>query len=108
MIRLRSETNLEQNDLSSTPVELATELTIAWLSNPNTRAQAEDIPAFLRSMHEAVVSLGEAPVEQPEAGRRERRRRRPYLRAGHNRHRVPTRVPRIVNGRRERTLHPVR
>jgi predicted transcriptional regulator len=61
------ELDLEQNDLSSSPVELATELTIAWLSNPNTRAQAEDIPAFLRSMHEAVVSLGEAPVEQPEA-----------------------------------------
>lgn len=58
---------MEQDDLSSTPVELATELTIAWLSNPNTRAQAEDIPAFLRSMHEAVVSLGEAPVEQAEA-----------------------------------------
>ncbi|NJC05780.1 putative transcriptional regulator [Sphingomonas kaistensis] len=58
---------MEQNDISSTPVELATELTIAWLSNPNTRAQAEDIPAFLRSMHEAVVSLGGAPVEQPEA-----------------------------------------
>lgn len=58
---------MEQNDLSSTPVELATELTIAWLSNPNTRAQAEDIPAFLRSMHEAVVSLGEAPIEQREA-----------------------------------------
>jgi predicted transcriptional regulator len=47
-------------------VELATELTIAWLSNPNTRAQAEDIPAFLRSMHQAVTSLSEAP-EQPEA-----------------------------------------
>ncbi len=59
--------NLEQNDLSSTHVELATELTIAWLSNPNTRAQAEDILAFLHSMHEAVVSLGGAPVEQPEA-----------------------------------------
>jgi predicted transcriptional regulator len=63
---MRSETNLEQSELSSTPVELATELTIAWLANPNTRAQAEDIPAFLRSMHEAVVSLGEAPVEQPD------------------------------------------
>lgn len=58
---------MEQSDLSSTPVELATELTIAWLSNPNTRAQAEDIPAFLRSMHEAVVSLSEAPPQQPEA-----------------------------------------
>ncbi len=58
---------MEQSELSSTPVELATELTIAWLANPNTRAQAEDIPAFLRSMHDAIVSLGEAPVEQPEA-----------------------------------------
>jgi predicted transcriptional regulator len=58
---------MEQSDLSSSPVELATELTIAWLSNPNTRTQAEDIPAFLRSMHDAVVSLGEASVEQPEA-----------------------------------------
>lgn len=60
------ELDLEQSELSSSPVELATELTIAWLSNPNTRAQAEDIPAFLRSMHEAVVSLGEASVEQSE------------------------------------------
>lgn len=58
---------MEQSDLSSNTVELATELTIAWLSNPNTRAQAEDIPAFLRSMHEAVVSLGEAPARQAEA-----------------------------------------
>jgi predicted transcriptional regulator len=57
---------LEQSELNSSPVELATELTIAWLSNPNTCAQAEDIPAFLRSMHEVVVSLGEANVEQPE------------------------------------------
>jgi predicted transcriptional regulator len=57
---------LEQSEFNSSPVELATELTIAWLSNPNTRAPAEDIPAFLRSMHEAVVSLSEAPVDQPE------------------------------------------
>jgi predicted transcriptional regulator len=62
-----SEVDLEQNDLNSSPVELATELTIAWLSNPNTRAQADDIPAFLRSMHDAVVGLSEAPVEEPEA-----------------------------------------
>ena len=60
------ELNLDQSELSSSPVELATELTIAWLSNPNTRAQAEDIPAFLRSMHQAVTSLSEALAEQPE------------------------------------------
>ena len=39
-------------------VELATELTIAWLSNPNTRAQAGEVPGFLRTMHEAVAGLG--------------------------------------------------
>jgi predicted transcriptional regulator len=58
---------LDENTLTSTPVELATELTIAWLSNPNTRAQAEDILAFLRSMHDAVVSIGEGQTEQPQA-----------------------------------------
>ncbi|MGK6325404.1 MucR family transcriptional regulator [Sphingomonas sp. DT-51] len=54
------------------PVELATELTIAWLSNPNTRTSVDDVPAFLKSMHDAVsnlstgltVSSGEAPVEE--------------------------------------------
>ncbi len=38
-------------------VELATELTIAWLSNPNTRVDVKDVPAFLSSMHSAVLGL---------------------------------------------------
>ncbi len=38
-------------------VELATELTIAWLSNPNTRTSADDVPAFLAQMHYSVRSL---------------------------------------------------
>lgn len=38
-------------------LELATELTIAWLANPNTRASAEEVPAFLDKMHGAVSSL---------------------------------------------------
>lgn len=38
-------------------VELATELTIAWLGNPNNRATAEDVPAFLRTMHATVSEL---------------------------------------------------
>ena len=58
---------MDENTLTSTPVELATELTIAWLSNPNTRAQAEDIPAFLRSMHDAVMSLAGRESEEPQA-----------------------------------------
>lgn len=49
-------------------VELATELTIAWLGNPNTRTTAEDVPAFLGKMHETVSTLfgrseAPAPVE---------------------------------------------
>ena len=43
-------------------VELATELTIAWLSNPNTRAAGDDVPAFLRTMHEAGF------IRNPELG----------------------------------------
>jgi predicted transcriptional regulator len=54
---------------SNSAVELATELTIAWLSNPNTRAASEDVPAFLRTMHDAVANLSgatsAAPVEEP-------------------------------------------
>lgn len=46
----------DENEMSNT-VELATELTIAWLSNPNTRASAEEVPSFLRAMHDAVGSL---------------------------------------------------
>jgi len=38
-------------------VELATELTIAWLSNSNTRTSADEVPAFLARMHSSVQSL---------------------------------------------------
>ncbi|GAA0326041.1 MucR family transcriptional regulator [Sphingomonas oligophenolica] len=38
-------------------IELATELTIAWLGNTNTRASAEDVPTFLKSMHSALTAL---------------------------------------------------
>lgn len=47
-------------------VELATELTIAWLSNPNMRIDAEGVPAFLSSVHGAVLGLS-ASVEEPVA-----------------------------------------
>lgn len=56
---------------ASTPnvIELATELTIAWLSNPNTRATAEEVPAFLKSMHTAVgeLSFSATPPSADEA-----------------------------------------
>ncbi len=51
-------------------VELAAELTAAWLANPNTRTSADDVPAFLVSMHAAVAKLAggaDAEVEQAPA-----------------------------------------
>ena len=44
---------------SISAVELAAELTAAWLSNPNTRTTPDDVPAFLASMHAAVTKLSE-------------------------------------------------
>ena len=47
-------------------VELATELTMAWLANPNTRTNADDVPAFLQQMHAAVTALASpTPEEEP-------------------------------------------
>ena len=49
-------------------VELATELTIAWLGNQNNRVAAEDVPAFLRTMHATVTELASGSSAPAEAG----------------------------------------
>ena len=56
---------MADNMTETNAVELATELTIAWLGNPNTRISADEVPAFLRRMHETVSGLTAAPVETP-------------------------------------------
>ena len=56
----------DENKLNS--VELATELTIAWLGNQNNRASAEDVPTFLRTMHATVTELATGPSAAGEAG----------------------------------------
>lgn len=45
-------------------IELASELTIAWLSNQNNRVSADDVPAFLQKMHATVTQLvkGSSPL----------------------------------------------
>lgn len=48
-------------------VELATELTIAWLANPNTRTDADAVPAFLLAMHDAVARLSNPSAPQADA-----------------------------------------
>ena len=50
----------EESETRSNDVELATELTIAWLSNPNTRATNEEAMSFLKSAHGTVSSLSSA------------------------------------------------
>jgi predicted transcriptional regulator len=45
------------DETSMNAVELATELTIAWLGNQNNRVTAEDVPAFLRTMHTTLTEL---------------------------------------------------
>ena len=46
---------------------MATELTVAWLANPNTRSSADDVPTFLKSMFDAVSSLGTPPATETPA-----------------------------------------
>lgn len=47
-----------QSEQSSSPVELAIKLTIAWLGNPNARVSADEVPAFLKSIHATIIGLG--------------------------------------------------
>ncbi|WP_336966378.1 MucR family transcriptional regulator [Sphingobium aquiterrae] len=47
----------EQTENGISTIELATELTAAWLGNPNTRADAEAVPAFLNAVHAALAQL---------------------------------------------------
>ncbi len=48
-------------------VELAAELTAAWLANPNTRTTSDDVPAFLIAMHAAIEKLATGSAAEPEA-----------------------------------------
>ncbi len=60
---------MADDDTGLSAVELATELTIAWLGNPNTRTAADEVPGFLGKMHDTVVALigGDRPAATGEA-----------------------------------------
>jgi predicted transcriptional regulator len=57
---------MSDNETHLGAVELAAELTAAWLANNNTRATAEEAVAFLTAMHQTVGSLGGASPAEPE------------------------------------------
>jgi predicted transcriptional regulator len=59
---------LAEDSEQSNTLELATDLAIAWLGNPNTKASADEVPAFLEKVYGALNSLGSTPsAEQSSA-----------------------------------------
>lgn len=60
---------MAENNSEGAPnfIELAGDITIAWLQNPNVNPAAEDVPAFLKSMHLAIAGLDEALSAEPES-----------------------------------------
>ncbi len=56
---------MSEDTVDTSALELATELTIAWLGNPNTRISADEVPSFLRRMHETVSELTAGPADAP-------------------------------------------
>jgi predicted transcriptional regulator len=57
MVGILVELFMSDDTIQLNAVELATELTIAWLANPNTRTSADEVPGFLAQMHSSVQSL---------------------------------------------------
>ncbi len=56
------------NTASADAVTLAVELTAAWLSNPNSRADPDAVPTFLTTIHASLVTLaGSAPATDDRA-----------------------------------------
>lgn len=56
----------EKADLAINSIELATELTLAWLNNPNVTPTSEDAINFLRSMRGEIEGMAN-PVATPAA-----------------------------------------
>jgi predicted transcriptional regulator len=51
-----------------TKIDMATDLTIAWLSNPNVRANGDDVTQFLQSIHATLDRLSGDATDLPNAG----------------------------------------
>ena len=82
-------------------VMLAADLTTAWLSNPHTRTTAEDVPAFLASMHKAVLDL--AQRNEPEAGPEPAQTFQPKVSARQSLA-SPEHIVSMIDGKKYRTL----
>lgn len=47
----------ETNPTAVNSIELATQLTVAWLNNPSVKTTAEDVPAFLKAIYATIGEL---------------------------------------------------
>ena len=54
---LTTENTMNENISLPSPMNLATELTVAWLTNPNTRTSADDVPSFLKNVFETITVI---------------------------------------------------
>ena len=59
--------NMTENTMTLSTVEIAAELTAAWLSNPNTRADATEAAGFLLRMRDEVSGMSGQPATPVEA-----------------------------------------
>jgi predicted transcriptional regulator len=57
--------HVAETETQTDTVEVAAELTMAWLSNPNTRVDAADVGNVLRQFHEAVTGLSSGSAPEP-------------------------------------------
>jgi hypothetical protein len=59
-------TDLTEDNQQPNTLGLATDLAIAWLGNPNTKASVDEVPAFLEKVYGALGNLGSAaPNKSP-------------------------------------------
>jgi predicted transcriptional regulator len=55
----------ETKPASVNSIELATQLTIAWLNNPNVQTTAQDVPDFLKTIHATIDALADGGSAAP-------------------------------------------
>ena len=60
-------------------VDLATDIAIAWLANPNTQADPEDVPAFLASVFRTAARLEGSVSEADSPSGAEQRKYQPAV-----------------------------
>jgi predicted transcriptional regulator len=93
-------TIMAENNSEGAPnfIELAGDITIAWLQNPNVNPAAEDVPAFLKSMHRRLRAWTKRPSRACAKSLHMNRRYRCVPRSR------PDHLVSLIDGRKYKTL----